>query len=145
MSVSHSLCLFIGTETPEAKHTLWLLLLLFLLLLLLLPPPTLIYFCLMYFPSYRRLALEWVVTLAEAKPTLARKVTVTGLGGNNTATRTTPLPRCAMEVCFQMMLDIPDEVGWATAEDEEVVQARGGRAARAGAARAGAAKAGEAR
>ena len=64
----------------------------------------------MYFPSYRRLALEWVVTLAEAKPTLARKVTVTGLGGNNTATRTTPLPRCAMEVCFQMMLDIPDEV-----------------------------------
>jgi hypothetical protein len=65
--------------------------------------------------SFRHLAVEWLVSLAEAKPTLARKVVVEPNGGGGAPT---PFPRAAMQVCVQMMLEIEEEPGWDTDADD---------------------------
>jgi len=64
--------------------------------------------------SLRQLSVEWLVSLAEAKPTLARKVRVTPPGAAAVA-----FPRAAMQVCFAMLLEIEDEPGWAAEVEDE--------------------------
>ena len=60
--------------------------------------------------SLRHVALEWLCTLAEAKPTIARKVAVAPNGGGAAV----PFAQAAMQVCFAMMLELEDEPDWAT-------------------------------
>jgi len=64
--------------------------------------------------SLRHVALEWLCTLAEAKPTMARKVNVTPNNGGAAAS----FAQASMQVCFALMLEIEEDPEWATSEEE---------------------------
>lgn len=65
-------------------------------------------------PAVRYLAMEFLVTLAESKATIARKVVIQP--GN------VPFPRAVMQLCMNLMIDIEEEDDFATT-DEDVTDA----------------------
>ena len=68
--------------------------------------------------SVRHLSVEWLVSLAEAKATMARKVVVSLPANTDPGSPQAPFARAAMKVCFAMMLDVEEEAGWETAEND---------------------------